>query len=374
MMSLNLRVGEWVDVRSKDEILSTLDKKGQMEGLPFMPQMFQHCEKRFRVFKRAHKTCDTVNQTGGRRMSNAVHLELRCDGAAYGGCQAACLIFWKEAWLKRVNAEPAQQTPSDPIRPVQSSASESTARCTEEDVLAGTRAQGQQDEQDPIYVCQATQVPAATTPLRRWDLRQYAEDYRSGNVGLGRIFCGAIYANYYNLSRAGLGLGRVMRWLYDRFQALRGGLPYPRKRGTIPAGQRTPPPVLSFQPGEWVRVKPYEQILATLDTDNKNRGLYFDAEAVPFCGGIYRVLSRVNRIVDEKSGKLLNFKNECVILEGVWCQARYSDRRMFCPRSIYAYWREIWLERVPEGDRGLMNSAGCETSNSHAREKSPDAH
>jgi len=34
------------------------------------------------------------------------------------------------------------------------------------------------------------------------------------------------------------------------------------------------------------------------------------------------------------------------ILEGVTCQARYSDRRMFCPRAIYPFWRESWLERA----------------------------
>ena len=38
--SLKLRAGEWVEVRSKEEILKTLDKRGQLEGLPFMPQMF----------------------------------------------------------------------------------------------------------------------------------------------------------------------------------------------------------------------------------------------------------------------------------------------------------------------------------------------
>jgi hypothetical protein len=31
------------------------------------------------------------------------------------------------------------------------------------------------------------------------------------------------------------------------------------------------------------------------------------------------------------------------------CEARYSVCRRFCPRAIYPYWREIWLERVPEG-------------------------
>jgi hypothetical protein len=39
-------------------------------------------------------------------------------------------------------------------------------------------------------------------------------------------------------------------------------------------------------------------------------------------------------------------KNACVILDGVVCQARYSPCRMLCPKSMYPYWREIWLERV----------------------------
>src|SRR5581483_8696229 len=113
---MKFRAGDWVEVRSKEEILSTLDKKGRLEELPFMPQMFQYCGRRFKVYKRAHKTCDTVNQTGGRWLSNGIHLDTRCDGQAYGGCQAACLIFWKTAWLKPIDAsEPARsQIPGRP--------------------------------------------------------------------------------------------------------------------------------------------------------------------------------------------------------------------------------------------------------------------
>jgi hypothetical protein len=99
---MKLHVGEWIEVRSKEEILNTLDKDGRMEGLPFMPQMFQYCGQRFQVYKRAHKTCDFVYTMSSRWLPNGVHLDLRCDGADYGGCQHACLIYWKEAWLKRV--------------------------------------------------------------------------------------------------------------------------------------------------------------------------------------------------------------------------------------------------------------------------------
>src|SRR2546430_16035113 len=92
--------GDWVEVRSKEEILTTLDSNGQLDGMPFMPEMFAFCGKRFQVYKRAHKTCDTVFPVRGRRVDRAVHLETRCGGQAHGGCQAGGLIFWKEAWLR----------------------------------------------------------------------------------------------------------------------------------------------------------------------------------------------------------------------------------------------------------------------------------
>jgi hypothetical protein len=346
MGSSCLRVGELVEVRSKEEILRTLDRRGQLEGLPFMPQMFQYCGKQFQVLKRAHKTCDTVFPIRGRRMANAVHLDVRCDGQVYGGCQAGCLIFWKDAWLKPVNRS-VGDSGSSHLRD-QSIETNLGGGCSEHDVLAGTQVPGTGD--NPTYVCQATQLPYYTTDLNWWDIRQYFEDWRSGNTGMWRLLVGAIYATYYNVSRAGIGAGAFMRWLYDRFQLLVGGVPYPRRQGMIPAGQKTPFEALNLQPGEIVRVKSYEQILATLDTENKNRGLYFDAEAVPYCGKTYRVLTRVSRIVDEKTGKLIKLKNESIILDGVYCQARYSDCRMFCPRGIYSYWREGWLERVAKSN------------------------
>src|SRR5713226_8291671 len=104
-MRNKLRVGDWVEVRSKDEILRTLDGKGRLDGMIFMPEMFKFCGKRFQVYKRAHKTCDYTTSAPyrTRRVDRTVHLETRCDGEAHGGCQADCLLYWKEAWLKPVS-------------------------------------------------------------------------------------------------------------------------------------------------------------------------------------------------------------------------------------------------------------------------------
>src|SRR5215471_6629580 len=101
--TLSLRVGEFVEVRSAEEIMATLDEKGELDNLPFMPEMLQFCGKRLTVHMVAHKLCDTISASGLRWMSDVVHLTgTRCDGQAHGGCQTGCLLYWKEAWLRRV--------------------------------------------------------------------------------------------------------------------------------------------------------------------------------------------------------------------------------------------------------------------------------
>ncbi|MCL4762494.1 MAG: hypothetical protein KJ018_12095, partial [Burkholderiales bacterium] len=185
-----------------------------------------------------------------------------------------------------------------------------------------------------------------TGDLSPFDLRQYIRDLKSGNVGIGDWFRGILYINYNKIINLGVGVGPVLRWLYDRVQGLRGGVPYPRRLGSIPIGQPTPACTLNLQVGELVRVKPYTEILRTINTDSRNRGMKFDAEQVPYCGRTFRVLKRVNRIIHEETGRMMELKTPCIILDGVVCRGHYSECRMFCPREIYSYWREIWLERV----------------------------
>ena len=72
--------------------------------MPFMPEMLRHVGRRYTVTRRVDKICDTIAATGSRRMHATVYLDdLRCDGSGHGGCQAGCKIYWKEAWLRRVD-------------------------------------------------------------------------------------------------------------------------------------------------------------------------------------------------------------------------------------------------------------------------------
>lgn len=91
-----------------------------------------------------------------------------------------------------------------------------------------------------------------------------------------------------------------------------------------------------------------EEIRAAVDVAHRDRGLRFDAKMVPYCGKIFRVRSRVERLIDEKTGRMTRLSNDSIVLDGVVCQARFSARRLFCPRGIVPYWREVWPERIDD--------------------------
>jgi len=281
---------------------------------------------------------DTVNLMG-------VH----CDGQAYGGCEMRCLILWKEAWLKRVGPCEPTFTSEGQGEADKVSAFTEKSECLESDIWAGTRAQPDKTgTNEPVYVCQATQLPYATQPLPRWDVRQYFEDYVSGNVSILKILSGILYIVYNNgLVGSGIGLGSLFRWLYNVFQYFRGGTPYPCGSGTIPKNSRTPSGDLNLQVGELVRVKDFKEILKTLNAEGMNRGMGFHPELSIHCGKTFRVLQRPQKIVDEKTGRLMVLKNECIVLDGADCQGRYTNP-LNCARNTYPYYREVWLERVSE--------------------------
>jgi hypothetical protein len=283
-----------------------------------MPEMLQYCGQRFRVYKSAHKTCDTIERYVIRRMNNAVHLEgLRCDGAAHGGCQAGCLIFWKDAWLRRV--PDGRQTS---VRPT-------TGSVDTAELFAATTQTAFAKE--PVrYRCQATDLLKATTEVTRrdrFDPRFYIRDLTSGNV---RAF------DFIRFGLLAIVNSFLLRWREWRYPVLEGS-----------AGSKTPSCNMNLQPGEIVQVRSKKEITQTLNSGLRNRGLGFDVEMVPYCeNGDFQVLRRVEQIINEKTGEMMRLPNPCIVLDNVVCSGNYSHNRMFCPRAIYPYWREIWLRRV----------------------------
>jgi hypothetical protein len=332
---LGLHAGDWVVVRSQEEILATLDAKACYDELPFQPEMLAFCGRRLRVAKIAHKTCDNIHKTRGRRMMDAVHLEgARCDGALHGGCQADCVFFWKEAWLRR--ADGRQDAPVAPTG----------AGCTEEMVHQRTRAPGEEDSADPTWVCQLTALYDATTLLRWWDVRQYIWDVTSGNHTAWHMTKLLLAGSYRAFVMHGPGWSLKIRF-YNWLMKLTGGHPYPYVPAKLPAGAKTPTELLDLQPGEWVQIKSVDEICETIDYNGFNRGMRYDQELHKYSGEVRKVQMRVNRLINEHNGKMLDMKNPCIQLEDVYCRAECAPKRLGCPRASNTYWREIWLRRVP---------------------------
>ena len=330
MRERGLQRGDQVEVRSAAEILATLDDRGAMDSMPFMPEMVRYCGQRFAVDRRAERVCDTINSNlSSRRVPDTVLLEqLRCDGSGHGGCEAECRIYWKEAWLRKV--EPGQQRPSpDPDDTAVAELRQRAAAHTDNGAAGG----------DLRYRCQATELVAASQPLSVTDPGPYLREYRTGNVTLGHFVRVMARAAWMQPLQK---VGRL------RINPLAG-----------PDDTSSNPPRLDLQPGEWVRVKSAEEIEKTLTSQGRNRGLWFDREMLPFCGEVFQVRKRVTRIIDEPTGKMLNFTSDCIMLENVVCSGERSTGRWFCPREIPSYWRECWLERVEPTTAPLPANEGA---------------
>jgi hypothetical protein len=242
-------------------------------------------------------------------------------------------LFWKTAWLKVVDEPSATPPPTGKQSGV-----------TEDELLAAT-IKPETNSPEPLYVCQATQLYHATTLLPWWDFRQFWRDLRYRNVTLRRAARVLTLAVLRWTTTLGIGY-RAALWVYNKAHLALNGFPAPVGDGLIPTGESTPTCDLALMPGDRVRVRTHAEIRQTINTGNKNRGMWYDHEMVKFSGHEYRVARRVDKIIDEVSGRMLLMKQPCVVLDGVWCTAEYTDSRLLCRRAVTTYWRELWLERV----------------------------
>lgn len=340
MIPIRCKAGDLVEVRSAEEILATLDERGCLDNMPFMPEMLELCGRSFRVYRGAHKICDSTYYKEGRYLEDTVFLEdLRCDGSAHDGCQARCSIFFKLAWLK----------PVSPMRDWGLPARAQTPGHDAEWLKAGTRRTNEQGE--TVYRCQTTDYLDATRPIKAFDVPMFVADLRTGNVRIGEMARALLLLVVWHISVRTPILWGFWNRLYARLHRYFYGTESPHITGTIPAGAPTPDVRINVQEGEYVRVRPLSEIQPTLNVGNRNRGLSFNPEMSPFCGGTFKVERRVTHIIDEKRFVMLDLKNPCIMLEGVHCKARYHPEAPLCPKRVPQYFREAWLERA--GQEGV---------------------
>lgn len=310
--SRHFRAGDEVVVKAPEEILVTLDDHGALDGLPFMPEMVSYCGSRFRVARRLEKTCVEDIWSQRRFPANDVVFleELRCSGDRHDGCKRGCMVFWREAWLRRARPGDA------PVR-------------VDEGDLQRLESRLKVKSDPTHYYCQSTQLEMATEPIPAgWKFGLMPQLLW---VSLREIWVG----NRSVMEVAGLMVHRARlqfrkRRLGNRVFAMPG------------PNERTPTQSLDLQPGERVKIKSAPEIVATLNRQSKNRGLRINLPITAYCGRECVVRDRVDRIIVEKTGEMRELTNT-VSLQGVECLC--PNMIGSCPRADLLYWREIWLER-----------------------------
>lgn len=292
----SLMVGDSVQVKSLAAIRATLDAEGCLGGLPFMDEMLPFCGQSLRVYRVVDKIYDYGRSRLMRRLDHCVLLVgLRCDGGAHAGCEAACYLIWKAAWLDapgaRTGALSASPTPREPG--------------TDSDRLS----------------CQYTQLTQSS--------RAAASSVDVHGV-LGPLAVGNITGSAFSLA--------LMTRAFNFFQSWRGGAAYPAK--PTPSDDKTirGEPLAS---GDWVRVKTPVEIARAMDKNSKNRGLWFDRDMLKHCGQTYQVRGRVEKIIDVGSGKIIPMKTPCIVLENVHYSGEFQG---FGEQHDFLYWREAWLQ------------------------------
>ena len=103
---LDLRPGDTVEVRSREEIVATLDARGKTRGLWFDPEMVPYCGRQYRVQERVEQIIDERTGEMIRIPSDCLILKgVVCSGDHSPGrwlCPREIYPYWREAWLRRV--------------------------------------------------------------------------------------------------------------------------------------------------------------------------------------------------------------------------------------------------------------------------------
>jgi hypothetical protein len=300
--SLDLKAGDWVEVRSAEEIHATLDEHRKLGGLTFSPEMMEFCNRRFRVYKRLDKIIlEATGELRKLRMPTVTLEGVFCDGEAHGGCDRSCFCLWPEAWLKTVTK------------------GESVSNIVKSELAVRMK------EAEPDF-CQYYHpgLESITQPdsrralrLRKiwWKWKRYA--WYARVMGL-RAFQNRHLSSGGSSQTPSYGQGKT----------------------ADAAGSQRP---LNLEPGELVEVRSEKEILGTLDRNDRLGGLRFTREMSKYCGEKFGVYRRVKKIMMEDSGEMRTITSPTVLLEGVICDgSAHGD----CDRACFCYWREEWLKRA----------------------------
>lgn len=102
--ALEFKAGEWVRVKSREEIISTLDKFDELKGCAFLEPMYEYCGTVQKVYVKVERFLDE-RSFKVRSAKGLYFLEnLQCTGTeVFGRCDRRCYYFWRAEWLEKMD-------------------------------------------------------------------------------------------------------------------------------------------------------------------------------------------------------------------------------------------------------------------------------
>jgi hypothetical protein len=99
----DLKPGDLVEIRSDEEIRSTLNDENKFKGLGVMPEMRRFYGNKYHVFKKINRIL--IEETGELRTIKSPTYILEgvfCNGEFHMDCDRSCFLLWKREWLKKL--------------------------------------------------------------------------------------------------------------------------------------------------------------------------------------------------------------------------------------------------------------------------------
>jgi hypothetical protein len=99
-----LQTGDWVRVKSAEEIDAMLDAFKEYKGCAFLSEMYQYCGTVQQVFTKVERFLDERDYKV-KSSKGLVFLKNRlCTGTtAFGRCDRHCFFFWRVEWLEKID-------------------------------------------------------------------------------------------------------------------------------------------------------------------------------------------------------------------------------------------------------------------------------
>jgi hypothetical protein len=98
-----LVAGDWVRVKSLEEIQATLDRWRELKGCAFLENMTQYCGTDQQVLRQLERFLDERDYKVKKCRGVVLLKNVICTGTpVFGRCDRSCFLFWRVEWLQRI--------------------------------------------------------------------------------------------------------------------------------------------------------------------------------------------------------------------------------------------------------------------------------